>query len=82
MITKASGLLGFLNTFGVQKGKHRKKKFQPPEAISLLNKQVAGFFKRPMVCTLRKQHRYEVDNTDTITSFFYKFHYFYSTVLT
>ena len=35
MITKPSGLLVFLNTFGVQKQKDHKKKFHPTEAIAI-----------------------------------------------
>ena len=42
MITKPSGLLVFLSTFGVQKGKDQKKKFYPTEAIARI-KQVSDF---------------------------------------
>ena len=35
MITKPSGLLMFLNTFGAQKEKDQKKKFHPTEAIAI-----------------------------------------------
>ena len=42
MITKPSGLLVFLNTFGVQEGKDQKKKFHPTEAIARI-KDVSDF---------------------------------------
>ena len=42
MITKPSGPLVFLNTFGVQKEKDQKKKFHPTEAIARI-KEVSDF---------------------------------------
>ena len=42
MITKPSGLLVFLNTFGVQKEKDQKKKFHPTEAMARI-KEVSDF---------------------------------------
>ena len=42
MITKPSGLLVFLNTFGVQEEKDQKKKFHPTEAIARI-KEVSDF---------------------------------------
>ena len=39
---KPSGLLVFLNTFGVQKEKDQKKKFHPTEAIARI-KEVIDF---------------------------------------
>ena len=42
MITKPSGLLVFLNTFGVQEEKDQKKKFHPTEAIARI-KDVSDF---------------------------------------
>ena len=85
VITKASGRLVFPNTFGGQKEKDQKKKFHPTEAIARIKevsdfienceieiRQVAGSEQASDRCVLCANNtRYQVDNTDNRTNFFY-----------